>query len=174
MRGFRFAKSLMCALLISVLLSSCVMGNAVQKTKTRSYLTNDVHISEAVNFKLNDNDDYFSKRPCGDESLLLFWSSDCSHCENLIKTLKSKDIYKSVSGHIFTVAEDESVHDVEKYKGDFPIYLDADESVFDEYQLRYYPTLLIISKDNKVVGSAEGERSCRALLSEYLKRGGDS
>lgn len=173
MRNFRFARSLLCVLLISVSLSSCAVSNTVQKTKVSSYSTNDVHISEAVNFKLNGSADYYSKRPSGDESLLLFWSSDCGHCENLIKTMRSKKINKSISGHIFTVAEDESVHDVEKFKDDFPIYIDADESVFDKYQLRYYPTLLVISKDNKIVGSAEGERSCRALLSEYLRRNGD-
>lgn len=76
-------------------------------------------------------------------------------------------VAKKRKPNALTVAEDESLDDVEGHEGDFPIYLDQDESVYEAYGLEHIPTVFILNDQGEVLGSAQGEEDSLTLLQEY-------
>ncbi|MFR2587220.1 MAG: TlpA family protein disulfide reductase [Adlercreutzia equolifaciens] len=89
------------------------------------------------------------------------------HCESLIERIDQLDSADAIKKNLFTVAEDESLDDVEGHEGDFPIYLDQDESVYEAYGLEHIPTVFILNDQGEVLGSAQGEEDSLTLLQEY-------
>lgn len=123
-------------------------------------------------FSLGGDDRFVDKLQPGKENILMFWGSWCPHCESLIDRIGQMDNPEVVLQHLFTVAEDESLDDIEAHKTDFPIYLDQDESVYEMYQLEHIPTVFIFDDQGEVLGSAQGEEDSFALLQEYAKYNG--
>lgn len=158
------ASFVVAVLLLGVLVGSvtgCVAENHEPYTQNYSALTT------ATDFSLGGEDRYFDKLQKDEENVLLFWGSWCPHCESLIERIDQLDSADAIKKNLFTVAEDESLDDVEGHKGDFPIYLDQDKSVYEAYGLEHIPTVFILNDQGEVLGSAQGEEDSLALLQEY-------
>lgn len=125
--------------------------------------------SALEDFDLGNGENYFSKLHPNAENILLFWSSDCSHCENLIEKIEVSDKKKLLKQHLFTVSEDETIEQAELHKDKFPIFLDFDQKIFNKLGLEHIPTVFIVSGTGQILGSAEGEKACTQLLQDYIK-----
>ena len=112
------ASFVVAVLLLGVLVGSvtgCVAESHEPYTQNYSALTT------ATDFSLGGEDRYFDKLQKDEENVLLFWGSWCPHCESLIERIDQLDSADAIKKNLFTVAEDESLDDVEGHKGDFPI-----------------------------------------------------
>lgn len=155
------ASFVVAVLLLGVLVGSvtgCVAESHEPYTQNYSALTT------ATDFSLGGEDRYFDKLQKDEENVLLFWGSWCPHCESLIERIDQLDSADAIKKNLFTVAEDESLDDVEGHKGDFPIYLDQDKSVYEAYGLEHIPTVFILNDQGEVLGSAQGEEDSLALM----------
>lgn len=158
------ASSVVAVLLLGVLVGSA--AGCVAKSH-EPYSQNYSALTTAADFSLGGEDCYFDKLQKGEENVLLFWGSWCPHCESLIEKIDQLDDGDAIKRNLFTVAEDESLNDVESHKGDFPIYLDRDKSVYEAYGLEHIPTVFILNDRGEVLGSAQGEEDSLTLLQEY-------
>lgn len=152
------------ALLLVVLVGSAT--GCVAKSH-EPYSQNYSALTTATDFSLGGEDHYFDKLQEGEENVLLFWGSWCPHCESLIEEIDQLSNADALKKNLFTVAEDESLNDVEGHKGDFPIYLDQDKNVYETYELEHIPTVFILNDQGEVLGSAQGEEDSLTLLQEY-------
>lgn len=150
------ASFVVAVLLLGVLVGSvtgCVAESHEPYTQNYSALTT------ATDFSLGGEDRYFDKLQKDEENVLLFWGSWCPHCESLIERIDQLDSADAIKKNLFTVAEDESLDDVEGHKGDFPIYLDQDKSVYEAYGLEHIPTVFILNDQGESSWlSARGRR----------------
>lgn len=156
-------------LIVTVLLLGVLVGSATgcAANSHEPYSQNYSALTTATNFSLGGEDRYFEKLQKGEENVLLFWGSWCPHCESLIEKVDQLDSADAIKKNLFTVAEDESLNDIESHKGDFPIYLDQDKSVYEAYGLEHIPTVFILNDQGEVLGSAQGEEDSLTLLQEY-------
>lgn len=133
------------------------------------YSENFSSLETASDFSLGGEDHYFGKLKSGEENVLLFWGSWCPHCESLIKSIDDADEVKIIKKNLFTVAQDENLEDIEGHRGDFPIYLDQDRSVYASFELEHIPSVFILTDQGEIVGSAQGEEDSLKLLEEYAE-----
>ena len=133
------------------------------------YSQNFSSLETASDFSLGGEDRYFGKLQSGEENVLLFWGSWCPHCESLIEKIDQADEVETIKKNLFTVAQDENLDDIESHRGDFPIYLDQDKSVYRAFELEHIPSVFILTDQGKIVGSAQGEEDSLELLKEYAE-----
>lgn len=138
-----------------------------------SYSQNYSSLEKALDFKLNNSTTYYDKLNAGEESILLFWGSWCPHCESLIDSINELDNARIIKEHLFTVAEDESLRDIAVHEGEFPIYLDQNKNIYEEFALEHIPTVFIVNDQGDVLASAQGEKDSLDLLVEYAEHNCD-
>ncbi|WP_101723490.1 TlpA family protein disulfide reductase [Eggerthella timonensis] len=126
-------------------------------------------LEKAPDFSLGGENRYFDNLKSGEENVLLFWGSWCPHCESLIEKIDQADEADVIKKNLFTVAQDENLDDIESHRGDFPIYLDQDRSVYNSYELEHIPTVFIVTDQGGIIGSAQGEEDSFKLLNEYVQ-----
>ena len=68
---------------------------------------------------------------------------------------------------VFTVSIDSDIEDVRENSKKFPIYLDYKFEIFKSMEFKYIPVVLIVDKNGKIIGSAQGEENCISLLDSY-------
>lgn len=102
----------------------------------------------------------------------MFWASWCPHCESLIEDMQQLDNFAAIRKNLFTVSEDSTIEEASVHEGDFPIYIDQDKAVYDQYELEHIPSVFILDGQGNIIGSAEGEKESLALLKKYAEYNG--
>lgn len=126
-------------------------------------------LEKAPDFSLGGENRYFGNLKSGEENVLLFWGSWCPHCESLIEKIDEADGVEIIKRNMFTVAQDESLEDIEGHRGDFPIYLDQDKSIYRLFKLEHIPSVFILTDQGEIIGSSQGEEDSLKLLEEYAE-----
>ena len=99
-------------------------------------------------------------------------ASWCPHCESLIEDMQQLDNFAAIRKNLFTVSEDSTIEEASVHEGDFPIYIDQDKAVYDQYELEHIPSVFILDDQGNIIGSAEGEKESLALLKKYAEYNG--
>ncbi len=121
---------------------------------------------EKVNdFSLNNEKTFYSTLQ-SKENILIFWASWCPHCENTLSFILDN---KDRIGNIFTVSIDDNLDDINKFQGQFPIYLDFNQMIFKSALGEYLPTVYILDKRGNVLGSSQGETDSKELIQKYIE-----
>lgn len=141
------------------------------QTATRC-LPSSLSIKKGQDFSLGRNVNYFDKLKPNEENILMFWASWCPHCESLIEDMQQLDNFAVIRKNLFTVSEDSTIEEASVHEGDFPIYIDQDKAVYDQYELEHIPSVFILDDQGNIIGSAEGEKESLALLKKYAEYNG--
>lgn len=155
-------------IVLAVLLIVVTIGSGFYQREPYSQQFSDLKI--VPDFSLGKNEHYLPKLHEGQENVLIFWGSWCPHCESLLEDMQELDGYEALSKNLFTVAEDTSLVDIEPHRGQFPIYLDQDGSVYDACELEHVPSVFIVDGFGRVLGSSEGGQDSLSLLKDYVAR----
>lgn len=163
-------KALLSVLLLFGVLAILVLTTLepISSEHHKAYSHQSLPIKNAINFNLGGGKRYFDMLNRDGENLLIFWGSWCPHCESLLDQIVKADDYETIAKNLFTVSEDTLISDVENHRGEFPIYLDQDKSVYNAYGLEHVPTVLVIDGQGRVIGSSEGEQASLDLIKEYV------
>ena len=129
-------------------------------------------IKKGQDFSLGRNVNYFDKLKPNEENILMFWASWCQHCESLIEDMQQLDNFAAIRKNLFTVSEDSTIEEASVHEGDFPIYIDQDKAVYDQYELEHIPSVFILDDQGNIIGLSEGEEEPLALLKKYAKYNG--
>lgn len=129
-------------------------------------------IKMGQDFSLGRNVNYFDKLKPNEENILMFWASWCQHCESLIEDMQQLDNFAALRKNLFTVSEDSTIEEASVHEGDFPIYIDYDNTVYDQYELEHIPSVFILDDQENIIGLSEGEEEPLALLKKYAKYNG--
>ena len=92
---------------------ACGLSDRLCCREHEPYTQNYSALTMATDFSLGGEDRYFDKLQKDEENVLLFWGSWCPHCESLIERIDQLDSADAIKKNLFTVAEDESLDDVE-------------------------------------------------------------
>lgn len=112
-------------------------------------------------------------------TMLAFWVSWCSHCQNEAPVLnKVYDDLKSKGANVVGVSVDNDIEDakefVEKYSVTFPNAFagtDTGAEVIENYGIEGVPATYIIDKDGVVKAIFAGEVNADTLKAEFAKLG---
>lgn len=162
-------RKLVIALLTLGVLVCSVVVIAVNVSPQHNTYPSFTSIEKGNDFSLGQGDSYFDKLKPNDENILMFWASWCPHCESLIEDIQKLDNYEAIKKNLFTVSEDSTIREASVHKGDFPIYIDQDKAVYDQYQLEHIPSVFILDGRGNIIGSSEGEKASLALLKKYAE-----
>lgn len=157
------------ALLISLGILGIFVIPLYRSNKQVDY-SNNTTLNKSIDFELDEYNTFFDTLDKHGENVLLFWASWCPHCESLINDMKALDKYETLHEHLFTVSVGDSLEDASIHKGEFPIYLDENESIFKEYGLEHIPGVFILDGEGRIIGSAEGESESLSLLKAYIEK----
>lgn len=161
------ALSLFAGLLIVVcLLCGCSKSHS-KEYWIQYFDTSEVSVQKVENFSLSDSKNFYSTLKQDKPGLLIFWSPECPHCENLFAYMFNSDKWNVVNEYTFTVVEDAQPEELTDYLRHIDIFLDTENEVFDKLGLEYYPTLLIVDSDGSIVASAQGGNNCIELFKLY-------
>ena len=131
----------------------------------------------AVDFSLESLDGVSAKLSDlhGKVVFLNFWATWCGPCRAEVGEIDS--LYKALKDENFTVLavdirEDrDSVRSfMEKYKVNFPVYIDTTGEVAMQYSVKGIPTTFIVDPQGKIVGRALGPREWGSRESIALMR----
>lgn len=95
-----------------------------------------------------------------DKNLLVFWSSRCTHCRQMMPNLQKWYNEAKISGwSLITISLDKEKQDltqaVEELKLDFPIYSDYQgwkSNAALDYNVSATPAMFVLDKDRKIIG----------------------
>lgn len=137
---------------------------------------------KAPNFSLGSVDgkstiklsDYTNK-----PTMLAFWASWCSHCQNEAPALnKVYDDLKSKGINVVGVSVDGSIESAQKFVKEYSVKYqnafagtDAGANVIDNYGIEGVPATFIIDKDGVIKAIFIGEVSADTLKDEFAKLG---
>ena len=93
-------------------------------------------------------------------------------CVIALLTLAALACFAAIRKNLFTVSEDSTIEEASVHEGDFPIYIDQDKAVYDQYELEHIPSVFILDDQGNIIGSAEGEKESLALLKKYAEYNG--
>lgn len=82
------------------------------------------------------------------------------------------DNFAAIRKNLFNVSEDSTIEEASVHEGDFPIYIDLDKVVNDQYELEHIPSVFILDDQGNIIGLSEGEEEPLALLKKYAKYNG--
>jgi peroxiredoxin len=127
-----------------------------------------------------DGKDVSTRSPLMKKSVVIFFSTSCSHCEDVIKNIRLlfpiiKDSLNIVAISIDNREETEKFirnHDVS-----FPIYLDIDYKAGKVFHVYPIPVLFFINQDQRLIKFKAGEQSkeqLRAMLLSFAYKTSDS
>jgi peroxiredoxin len=115
-------------------------------------------IKEATDFTLQDlSDKYVSLKDFqGKPVILFFWTTWCPYCRSEVKSLNEEyDKMKSLGIQLLAIdinEPKERVNDfINKNSITYPILLDSGGTVATKYGVVGVPTIVLISKDSKIV-----------------------
>lgn len=148
-------------MIIFSFLFCCTGCNLIKHPEYQSF----TNVECVPDFNLKADEHYYSRLKT-DENILLFWSSSCPHCENVISYIM-QDENSILRNSLFTVSIDSDIEDVRENSKKFPIYLDYKFEIFKSMEFKYIPVVLIVDKNGKIIGSAQGEENCISLLDSY-------
>lgn len=146
------------------------IGNEYSNSRDSYESFNTISCKKITNFSLDDETDYYDLLSDNQDHLLLYWATWCPHCENLIRSKFWKSNAGTVERNLFSIAEDSSADQIRNESPRFPVYIDSDWQQFNNANCRHLPTLIVVSGDGSVLGSAEGEEECKRLLKVYVHR----
>ena len=108
--------------------------------------------------------------------MLDFWATWCGPCrQELPKLQEIYNTFKNQDFFFIAVNARESKDKVQKFvsdgKYDFPVALDADGRVTQEYGVRSYPTLIILDKTGTIAKVHKGYRpGMEKTVAEEIKK----
>lgn len=86
--------------------------------------------------------------------------------------MQQLDNFAALRKNLFTVSEDSTIEEASVHEGDFPIYIDLDKTVYDQYKLEHIPSVFILDDQGNIIGLSEGEEEPLALLKKYAEYNG--
>lgn len=116
------------------------------------------HITIPTSFYIGINKEKMEIGNNNKPSLITFWSIHCGSCRHTLKTFDS--LAKEFEGEVnFYAIADNSAEDVKQFLSKWNIELQKNKMIIDEKEelsnklgIPYYPTFLIIGKDNHIEG----------------------
>ncbi len=140
-------------LLLLIIFSGC-LSNQVPNDQTKPVKDFTLPMLEGGYFTLSEN--------LGQPILLYFFSTACPHCrEETPGLVKMYNTYKSAGLLIVGVAVNViSLRDlrnfVENYEITYPILVDENEEVSEDYDVKYIPHNFFINREGKIVDEEVG------------------
>ncbi len=119
--------------------------------------------------------------------LLDFWTYCCINCLHIMPDLAKLE--KKYANELVVIGVHSAKFDTEKnsesirkamlrYEINHPVVNDADQKIWDNYECRSWPTLIVIDPDGNIVGKGSGEglyealdREIGKLVTEFKKKG---
>lgn len=131
-----------------------------------------------TSYWLNVKDDEFGSL-AGKVVVVNFWTYACHHCQSLLRHLSvlrrnfRKDPFELISVHtpefLFEADVDNVARAVREYRIGWPVAIDNDYENFNKFDVRFWPTTVLINSNGKIVGRFIGAGSFPDLAREIDK-----